>query len=98
MPWLLEAAGKEGTAKSLARLGWTYPAAGKTGTTNDGRDAWFIGYTPDLLVGIWTGSDDGKAANLTGAKNALPLWAKFMNETYRRRPPISFVQPQGLKT
>jgi penicillin-binding protein 1B len=78
MTSLLETTVVEGTAKSLSLLGWTAPSAGKTGTTNGGRDAWFIGYTPDLLVGTWMGHDEAKAVNLAGAKNALPLWARFM--------------------
>jgi membrane peptidoglycan carboxypeptidase len=78
MTSLLQTTVSEGTAKSLTQYGWTAPSAGKTGTTNGGRDAWFIGYTPDLLVGVWTGDDESKAVNVAGAKSALPIWAHFM--------------------
>src|SRR5262249_55722403 len=67
MTSLLETTVSEGTARSTTSLGWKEPAAGKTGTTNKGRDAWFIGYTSDLLAGVWVGNDDAKPVNLTGA-------------------------------
>src|SRR5690349_7027374 len=73
-----------------------YPAAGKTGTTNQGRDAWFIGYTPDLLVGVWTGDDSGATSNLVGGRDALPLWTRFMIKQLDGRPAREFRQPQGL--
>ncbi len=78
MTSLLETTVSAGTAKSLSFHGWTAPSAGKTGTTNGGKDAWYVGYTPDLLVGTWVGDDESKAVNLAGAKNALPIWARFM--------------------
>lgn len=93
---LLETTVIEGTARSLRSLGWNAASAGKTGTTNDGRDAWFVGYTTDLLVGIWVGNDDAKPANLTGAKNALPLWAQFMKRVYAGVAPLPFEKPAGL--
>ncbi|MDE2143628.1 MAG: hypothetical protein KGJ84_14565, partial [Elusimicrobia bacterium] len=95
---LMESVVKEGTARSLARLGFTAPAAGKTGTTNDGRDAWFVGFTPALLTGVWTGADDNRALKLTGAKDALPLWAAFMKEAAADRPGGDFVRPDGIVT
>jgi len=87
----------EGTAKDLPRLGFTRPGAGKTGTTNDGRDAWFVGYTPKLLAGVWVGDDHNRALQLTGAKNAMPVWAAFMRAA-SEGPAAGFVQPQGLVT
>lgn len=96
MTSLMESVVKEGTARSLKALGFDWPAAGKTGTTNDGRDAWFVGYTTSLLAGVWTGSDDNRALKLTGAKDALPLWAKFMKEAVADRPADDFVRPDGL--
>ena len=53
-------------------------AAGKTGTTNDMRDAWFAGFTPDLLCVVWVGFDDNTPVNLSGARAALPIWVDFM--------------------
>jgi membrane carboxypeptidase/penicillin-binding protein len=96
MTSLMESVVKDGTARSLKGLGFDWPAAGKTGTTNDGRDAWFVGYTTSLLAGVWTGADDNRALKLTGAKDALPLWAKFMKEAVADRPADDFVQPDGL--
>jgi penicillin-binding protein 1B len=96
MTSLMESVVKEGTARSLKALGFDAPAAGKTGTTNDGRDAWFVGYTSSLLAGVWTGSDENRALKLTGAKDALPLWAKFMKEAISDRPAEEFVRPPGV--
>ena len=96
MTSLMESVVQEGTARALKDLGFDRLAAGKTGTTNDGRDAWFIGYTPSLLVGVWTGADDNRALKLTGAKDALPLWARFMKEAVADRPAGDFVRPEGV--
>ncbi|MBI5631500.1 MAG: PBP1A family penicillin-binding protein [Elusimicrobia bacterium] len=93
---LLESVVKEGTAKSLESAGLLQPAAGKTGTTNDGRDAWFIGYTPQILAGVWVGEDNHKPIHATGAKDALPIWARFMEESLRQYPRAEFPRPQGL--
>jgi penicillin-binding protein 1B len=96
MTSLMESVVKDGTARSLKGLGFDRPAAGKTGTTNDGRDAWFVGYTSSLLAGVWTGADDNRALKLTGAKDALPLWAKFMKDAVADHPAEDFVRPDGL--
>ncbi len=68
----------EGTAYNARLWGFTTDAAGKTGTTNDLRDAWFAGYTPDLLCVVWVGYDDNTPLRLSGAKAALPIWVEFM--------------------
>jgi membrane carboxypeptidase/penicillin-binding protein len=70
----------EGTAAAARGWGFTPDAAGKTGTTNDLRDAWFAGYTPDLLAVVWVGYDDNTPINLSGAKAALPIWVDFMKK------------------
>jgi penicillin-binding protein 1B len=67
-----------GTAAAARSMGFSADAAGKTGTTNDMRDAWFAGYTPDLLCVVWVGFDDNTPINLSGAKAALPIWVDFM--------------------
>lgn len=69
-----------GTAKSLESWGLADVSAGKTGTTNDGKDAWFIGYTPRLAAGVWTGSDRPARLGLSGAGDAIPIWAGFMSQ------------------
>ena len=75
---LLRETVRSGTAKDLSRWGLGAYSAGKTGTTNDGKDAWFIGYTPEIAAGVWTGSDTPAKLGLTGAKDALPIWAGFV--------------------
>lgn len=67
-----------GTAAAARAWGFRPDAAGKTGTTNDLRDAWFAGFTPDLLCVVWVGMDDNTPLNLSGAKAALPIWVEFM--------------------
>ena len=67
-----------GTAAAARSMGFTADAAGKTGTTNDMRDAWFAGFTADLLCVVWVGFDDNTPVNLSGSKAALPIWVEFM--------------------
>jgi penicillin-binding protein 1B len=68
----------EGTAAAARAWGFASDAAGKTGTTNDLRDAWFVGFTPELLCVVWVGYDDNTPLKLSGAKAALPIWVEFM--------------------
>ena len=68
----------EGTGAGARAAGFTLDAAGKTGTTNDLRDAWFVGFTPDLLTVVWVGFDDNQPVGLSGARAALPIWTEFM--------------------
>jgi penicillin-binding protein 1A len=85
-----------GTAKKARELG--RPAAGKTGTSTNYRDAWFFGFTPDLLCGVWVGRDDFKpvAHDATGGQVALPIWLAYMREAERGRPPRDFAVPPGV--
>jgi penicillin-binding protein 1B len=78
---LLRQVVRSGTARGLKRWGLERVAAGKTGTTDDGKDAWFVGYTPRLVAGVWAGSDLPKALGVTGASAALPVWARFVKAT-----------------
>jgi len=73
--------------------GFTAEAAGKTGTTNDYRDAWFAGYTPDLLCVVWVGFDDNTPVGLSGARAALPIWVEFMKAALSDREPLPFTAP-----
>ncbi len=82
-----------GTARSARLQGFTRPAAGKTGTTNDARDAWFAGYTPDLLALVWVGFDRQSKLGLAGSQAALPIWTDFMKKATRRLPVTDFVAP-----
>jgi penicillin-binding protein 1B len=88
---------REGTARSLEWRGITWPVAGKTGTTNDSRDAWFVGYTPDILALVWVGFDNGDSIKATGAAAALPIWADLMNAIPQYRSETEFKIPQGVE-
>ncbi len=68
----------EGTARSLKDMGILFPVGGKTGTTNEYKDAWFVGYTPDILALVWVGFDDGSSIHASGARAALPIWAELI--------------------
>ena len=70
--------------------------AGKTGTTDGLRDAWIVGYTPDLVVGVWVGLDDGSPLKLTGAQAALPIWGPIMRAAVRQSSPSPFTPPPGV--
>jgi penicillin-binding protein 1A len=71
-----------GTAWQARRVGFTLPAAGKTGTTNDYHDAWFVGYTPKLVAGVWIGYDQPRTiiANGYAGDLAVPIWGRFMKD------------------
>jgi penicillin-binding protein 1A len=86
-----------GTARA-AGLKLQRPAAGKTGTSNGSRDAWFIGFTPELLAAVWVGFDDGKSLGHgeAGGRTALPLWIDFMVKAMAGRPVRDFSQPPGV--
>ncbi len=97
MNYLLEGVLDRGTAANARRWGFTRPAAGKTGTTNDYKDAWFVGYTPDLLAVVWVGFDNQAKLGLTGAQAALPIWTEFMKRATAGTPITDFVPPPGIK-
>jgi membrane carboxypeptidase/penicillin-binding protein len=86
----------EGTGSGVRTAGFTLDAAGKTGTTNDLRDAWFIGFTPELLTVVWVGFDDNKPIGLSGAQAALPIWTAFMKNALAGRQSPSFEAPDGV--
>lgn len=83
----------------VGNLPYTIPAAGKTGTTNDATDNWFVGYTPDLLAGVWLGFDQPKRIlyGATGGSFAVPVWADIMRTAYEgREPPREWPRPPGV--
>jgi penicillin-binding protein 1A len=90
---LLSAVVQEGTGRGLLRLG--RPLAGKTGTTNEQGDAWFMGFSPDLTTGVWVGHDDNSVLGFgeTGAGAALPIWRDFMRVALADRPIRDFEVP-----
>lgn len=87
-----------GTAKSLKKFGEQYHAAGKTGTTSDYRDAWFVGYTPQLVTGVWVGHDKPRPGGkgFTGGAVSAPIWERFMRAALAGRPPVDFPQPDTV--
>ena len=87
-----------GTGQEARRFGFTRPAAGKTGTTNDYHDAWFIGYTPHLATGVWVGYDQPREIAPRGyaARLAVPLWGRFMAAATREDEPTPFHRPQSV--
>lgn len=93
---LLQGVIQDGTGQRAKALG--RPAAGKTGTTNNLNDAWFIGFTPDLLAGAWIGYDDERPLGHmeTGARAALPIWLKFMQKATAGTSVKSFSVPDGV--
>jgi penicillin-binding protein 1B len=93
---LLQGAVERGTAASVRRLGLTRPAAGKTGTSSHLRDAWFVGYTPDLVAGVWVGTDAGRSLGRTGAQAALPIWTRFVGTALAAAPAREFSMPPGI--
>jgi len=86
----------KGTAASVRARGLTADLAGKTGTTNDGRDAWFVGYSPRLLALVWVGFDDGSPHGLSAAQAAVPIWADFMKQAIDAYPVPAFEIPDGI--
>jgi penicillin-binding protein 1B len=96
MSSLLQSVVKTGTARSLEKLGITVPVAGKTGTTNEYRDAWFVGYTPDILALVWVGADDGSSIEETGSSAALPIWADLMRQIPQYLSGEWFRRPPGI--
>jgi len=96
MQYLLEQVIDHGTGASSRLMGFTRPAAGKTGTTNDENDAWFTGFTPNLLTVVWTGFDQKEPLGLTGAQASLPAWTNFMKAATASRPALDFIAPPGI--
>jgi penicillin-binding protein 1A len=86
---------KRGTGKAASRLPW--PLAGKTGTTENFRDAWFVGYSPTVVTGVWVGYDSGQEVGPreTGAQAALPIWTEVMDKVLPETPQGAFAKPES---
>jgi penicillin-binding protein 1A len=95
---ILEDAVDRGTGSAARQLGIRFPIGGKTGTTNEFKDAWFVGFSSSVVVGVWVGYDDPKpiGADGYGGRYALPIWTDFMKRAARLRPPLEFERPAGL--
>ncbi len=89
-----------GTASALKKFAGERPAAGKTGTTDDYRDAWFIGYTPQLITGVWVGHDTPQPGGkgFTGGAVAAPIWERFMRKALAKQPAVDFPEPETVVT
>jgi penicillin-binding protein 1A len=93
----------KGTGRVVRRMGFDLPAAGKTGTSDDFRDAWFTGFTPTLSVSIWVGFDRGvslrdvNGIGITGGRGAAPIWAEFMIKATSGEPPREFTVPADIQ-
>ena len=92
----------EGTARRVRRMGFNRPAAGKTGTTNDFKDAWFTGFTPTLSTSVWVGYDDAspmqnkQRVRITGSQGGIPIWVNFMKEAMKEEPVKDFPVPDNI--
>lgn len=89
---------RRGTAASIPGLGFSRPAGGKTGTTNDYSDAWFIGFTPQMACGVWVGIDERRSMGygMTGTRAAIPIWVPTMQALHRSLEEAWFSPPEGV--
>jgi penicillin-binding protein 1A len=96
MTSMLQTVVQRGTGRKALELGRA--VAGKTGTTNDTHDAWFVGFTPDVIAGVWVGFDAERSLGKqeTGGHAAAPIWTEFMKKAVADRPPIDFPMPEGV--
>jgi len=87
-----------GTAKTLTKFSQEHPSAGKTGTTDNYQDAWFIGYTPQVITGIWVGHDKPQSGGkgFTGGSVCAPIWGRFMRSALASRPVVDFPKPETV--
>ena len=92
-----------GTGRVVRRMGFKHPAAGKTGTTNSSKDAWFNGFTKDFSTSVWVGFDNNdpmvhrSGRGLTGGGAAAPIWVFYMQQALQGKNPIKFPIPEGIK-
>ena len=92
-----------GTGNIVRRMKFDYPVAGKTGTTNNYKDAWFTAFTKDLSTSVWVGRDDNKSMimktnrGLTGSRGAAPIWVFFMKQALKGKTRVDFPVPEGIK-
>lgn len=100
MTSMMQSVLNEGTGLGARLRGFARPAAGKTGTTDNYSDAWFVGFTPDIVCGVWVGFDQLKriARNATGASVALPVWSDFMKAAHEGKPALNFPRPEKITT
>ncbi len=93
---ILQGVVERGTGRAVRTAGFKGEVAGKTGTSNDTRDAWFVGYTPDVVAGVWVGLDDNSKLGLTGGVAAAPIWGNFMTCAAPYYESMGFIPPAGV--
>ena len=99
---MLKSVVEEGTARRVRWMGFFGPCAGKTGTTNDAKDAWFVGFTPQLVTVTWIGFDEPKPIRdidnreITGGRGAIPIWVYFMKKALQNKRYLDFTIPPGI--
>jgi penicillin-binding protein 1B len=93
---MLQGVIERGTATSIRKAGFNSPAAGKTGTSDSARDAWFVGFTPNLVAGVWVGFDDNSPMGITGGAASAPIWADFMKCSSAYTPDANFIPPPSV--
>lgn len=94
---IMKEVNRSGTARAIAASGFPWPSAGKTGTTSDYRDAWYVGFTPWDLTLVWVGYDQPQSHGLTGGGGALPVWLTLMRNYSEHRPVQDFIFPESLR-
>lgn len=94
---LLRGVVERGTARGVRAAGIRGPVAGKTGTSDDERDAWFAGYTPELVAVVWVGFDDPRSLGLPASRAALPIWTRFLREATGGKARGAFVPPRAVE-
>jgi membrane carboxypeptidase/penicillin-binding protein len=94
---LLEGVVDRGTAQALRARGLVGPIAGKTGTSNEERDAWFAGYTPELVAVVWVGFDEPRSMGLAASSIALPIWSRFLKDATGGRVRGAFLRPPDVE-
>ncbi len=93
---MLRSVVNEGTGAGARAAGFALDAAGKSGTTDDLRDAWFLGFTPEILAVVWVGFDDNQPLGLSGTQAALPIWSSFMIKALAGHRDVRFEPPEGI--
>jgi penicillin-binding protein 1A len=95
---LLTGVVRRGTAAAIPGLGFTRPSAGKTGTSNDYADAWYIGFTPQIICCVWVGVDERRSmgTGMTGAQAAVPIFARAMMALHKKLPIENFERPDSV--
>ncbi len=94
---LLEGVVERGTARRLRAMGVEGPVAGKTGTTDDERDLWFVGFTPELVAVVWVGFDAPRSVGISSSRGPLAIWANFVKQALGSRPRGVFLPPPGIE-